>query len=270
MLLLELAITTGLLVALGLGPQFAAASAACSLPAAAGYFCASGYCGCDGPQPHHAAPQCGPSFAELKLGGGTAAERVQLAKRWCDANATCSGFAIDPGFAVTLAFTGRNLTTTAQPNPQWSLFWKGGAQPLPPAPPAPPAPAPPAPWRPILPKGRCTTDEHCSLNGACTGGECVCTTASWRGHNCQHLALEPVPKVAGYGWAPNVSAWGGSIYKNATDSEGLYVGWRLEADHTPTPAHTHTCAHPHRRPHHTGTRAHGHTGTRRPLRRWHQ
>ena len=28
--------------------------------------------------------------------------------------------------------------------------------------------------------------------------------------------------MAAYGWAPNVSSWGGSIYRNATDPQGLY------------------------------------------------
>ena len=51
----------------------------------------------------------GPAAAELRLGGSTPAEKVLLAKRWCDANATCTGFAIDPGFAVTLS---RMLNTT--------------------------------------------------------------------------------------------------------------------------------------------------------------
>ena len=78
-----------------------------------------------------------------------------------------------------------------------------------------------SPWQPILPKGPCTTNEDCSLNGICTGGSCACT-ASWTGHNCQYLNLEAAPKIAGYGWQPNVSSWGGSIYRNATDPAGLY------------------------------------------------
>ena len=60
------------------------------------------------------------------------------------------------------------------------------------------------------------------MNGVCTAGSCACF-ASWRGHNCQYLALEPVPKEgAGYGWAPNITSWGGSIYHNATDPEQLF------------------------------------------------
>ena len=55
----------------------------------------------------------------------------------------------------------------------------------------------------------------------CSGGQCACTE-SWTGHNCQHLALLPVPKVAGYGWAPNITSWGGSIYHNLTDPQSLY------------------------------------------------
>jgi hypothetical protein len=196
----------------------------CSLPPVAGYFCASGYCGCDGPTPHHPSPQCGPSMAELRLGGATTADKVRRAKQWCDGNSTCRGFALDPRFPVTLAFSGENLTQVAQPNAEWTIFWRGAPQPLPPRPPAPPPPPPappPSPWTPILPTGPCSSDEDCSLNGKCTDRSCVCT-ASWTGHNCQFLALGPVPKVAGYGWSPNVSSWGGSIYHNASDPKGLY------------------------------------------------
>jgi hypothetical protein len=219
----------GLLLALLLPPPAAGSEAhaarSCgeNMPAAAGYSCAAGYCGSEGAR-HPPPPACGPVAAELKLGGASPAEKVQRAKQWCDGNATCSGFAIDPGFATTLAFTAKNFTATAQPNAQWSLYWKGPQQPLPP--PVPPGPAPPPappppPWEPILPKGPCETDEHCSLNGVCTAGSCVCT-ASWRGHNCQHLALEPVTKVAGYGWSPNITSWGGSIYHNASETNSLY------------------------------------------------
>ena len=179
------------------------------MPPAAGYTCAAGFCGCEGPPAsHHPAPACGPVYAELKLGGVSPAEKVEHAKQWCDGNATCTGFAVDPGFATTLAFSATNLTATAQPNSAWSMYWKGTKHwPLPPQP-SPPRPLPPAPqpaWQPILPKGSCETDEQCSLNGICTRGSCVCT-ASWTGHNCQHLALQPVPQVAGYGWAPNITS----------------------------------------------------------------
>lgn len=199
----------------GTASALTAASCGERLPPIDGYFCAAGFCGCEGPR--RAPPTC-VAAAELKLGGTTPAERVQYAKRWCDVNSTCTGFAIDPSFAITLAFTQKNLTTTAQPNAAWSIYWKGAPQPLPPIP---PAPAPPPAWEPILPKGLCSSDEHCSLNGICAVGKCICT-ASWTGHNCQHLALRPVPKIAGYGWNPNVTSWGGSIYHNASDSRGLY------------------------------------------------
>ena len=186
---------------------------------AKGYSCAAGFCGCAGPLPHHPAPQCGPASAVLRLGGDTPAEKVQLAKRWCDANAShCSGFAIDPLFAVTLAFSGDNLTATAQPNAAWSLFWRGPPQPLPPAPPPQPPPPPPPAWRPLLPRGPCASDADCSLNGRCVAGSCACHR-SWEGHNCERLALAPLPAVAGYGEAPNVSSWGGSIYHNATTGD---------------------------------------------------
>ena len=181
------------------------------MPPAAGYTCVAGFCGCEAPM-HPPPPACGPVYAELKLGGSEPAEKVQRAKQWCNGNKTCTGFAVDPHFATTLAFAATNFTATAQPNSAWSLYWKGDKQwPLPPRPPPGPPPSPPSPpspgrgWQPILPRGPCETDEHCSLNGVCDAGACVCT-ASWRGHNCQHLALQPVPKVAGYGWAPNITS----------------------------------------------------------------
>ena len=78
---------------------------------------------------------CGPEWlAILRLGGHTAADRVGRAKRWCDGNSSCSGFALDTrGLPPdTLVFRSRNLTRAAVPNPAWSVFWKGGPQPLPP------------------------------------------------------------------------------------------------------------------------------------------
>jgi len=71
------------------------------------------------------------------------------------------------------------------------------------------------PWTPILPKGPCSINEHCSLNGACVHGICQCYT-SWTGHNCQQLRLKPLQRVAGYGEEPNVSSWGASIYNDTT------------------------------------------------------
>jgi hypothetical protein len=31
-----------------------------------------------------------------------------------------------------------------------------------------------------------------------------------------------VPKVAGFGWSPNITSWGGSIYHNASETNSLY------------------------------------------------
>ena len=146
----------------------------CGLPAAPGYFCATGFCAGDG-LPRPAAPACGPA-TELRLGGGTAAERVQAGRQYCEAHAGCTGFAIDPAFPITLAFNASNVMEAAQPNAEWTLFWRGPPQPLPPAPPA-PAPAPH--WKPLLPRGPCATDSDCSLNGVCDVGRCRCYPSSW-------------------------------------------------------------------------------------------
>ena len=49
-------------------------------------------------------------------------------------------------------------------------------------------------------------------------GACQCYE-SWSGHNCQRMRLAPLPPVAGYGEAPNVTSWGGSIFKNISTGE---------------------------------------------------
>ena len=60
------------------------------------------------------------------------------------------------------------------------------------------------PWKKILPAGPCVKAEDCSLNGECVSGRCVCT-ASWSGHNCERLALRPLPARYGYGRTPNIT-----------------------------------------------------------------
>ena len=223
----------------------AGASGCGNAPAARGYTCYQGYCGADGPLPHHPVPQCGPQLAELHLGGSSVAERVELARAWCDNNrilslarsgsisssirggdgdtnvSGCHGFAIDANFGVTLAFSSTNFTAASQPNSQWNAYWLGPPQPLPPTPPPRPSPTPPPspPWSPILPRGPCLRDEDCSLNGICnkTHGDCVCR-AGWRGHNCQQLALAPQPRIPAYGGAPNITSWGGSILRETDDT----------------------------------------------------
>lgn len=117
--------------------------------------------------------------------------------------------------SVYMVYRSTNFTRAAVKNGDWMSWWKGHRQPLPPPPP------PPPPWTPILPKGPCTRDEDCSLNGECNRGVCVCRT-SWEGHNCERLRLQPLKPVAGYGEAPNVTAWGGSIYPELRPNRSLY------------------------------------------------
>jgi hypothetical protein len=85
------------------------------------------------------------------------------------------------------------------------------------------------PWRRILPAGNCSGAQDCSLNGACVDGRCQCE-ASWTGHNCQRLALLPLPAGAeGYGRAPNITSWGASIFKNFSDPTSQYHLYVSEA-----------------------------------------
>jgi hypothetical protein len=57
----------------------------------------------------------------------------------------------------------------------------------------------------------CTTDEDCQLLGRCVASACQCPPA-WSGSpDCSTLSLLPAPKPAAYGWAPNVTTWGGNI-----------------------------------------------------------
>ena len=182
-------------------------------------------CRSDAPK-HDPTPRCGPELAEVSISLGTPGGtqgRVSAAQHWCDTHTACSGFALDPGLAIALMFATSNATKALQPNPAWTAFFRGPPQPAP-RPQPPPGPAPPSSWAPILPAGRCSKDEDCSLNGKCNtaSGDCVCT-ASWTGHNCQELALRPLPAApGGYGVIPNVTSWGGSIWHNGSEPGSLY------------------------------------------------
>ncbi len=56
----------------------------------------------------------------------------------------------------------------------------------------------------------CTDDLDCQLNGACTGGECVCDRP-WRGADCGDLDIDD--GAIAYGWGspltPTTTSWGG-------------------------------------------------------------
>ena len=114
----------------------AESSETCSTPALEGYTCYPGFCASDSVV-HHPVPQCGPQLAEKKFGGSTIRDRLTRAKTWCEANGNCTGFAVDPNFAITLMFNSTNFTKAGQPNKDWNAYWAGGSQPLPPRPPSP-------------------------------------------------------------------------------------------------------------------------------------
>eukprot|EP00729_Bicosta_minor_P002782 gene2782-29663_t len=84
-----------------------------------------------------------------------------------------------------------------------------------------------------------SSSSSCSLNGVLSkGGTCRCD-APWSGPSCGQLAVKPVdqdknPGAAIYGWAPNVSSWGGSILQDessgkyhlfAAEIPGGLIGW---------------------------------------------
>ena len=62
----------------------------------------------------------------------------------------------------------------------------------------------------------CDSDLNCSLNGICTNGACKCDSP-WSGESCGLLSRAPSPAGGIYGYATNVTSWGGNIIqKNNT------------------------------------------------------
>jgi hypothetical protein len=64
----------------------------------------------------------------------------------------------------------------------------------------------------------------CSLNGILVGGKCKCD-APWKGANCAKLDILPKEKgsLPAYGFAPNVTSWGGNVIKNDAGSYDMWV-----------------------------------------------
>ena len=86
----------------------------------------------------------------------------------------------------------------------------------------------------------------CSLNGQFdVNAGCVCD-APWTGKHCERLTFEPVdgvrhPGAAVYGWAPNVSSWGGTIFFSVDGRWHMYgtqmktgglVSWKTQSECT--------------------------------------
>ena len=87
---------------------------------------------------------------------------------------------------------------------------------------------------------------YCSLNGELDllSARCACD-APWHGETCEHLTFEPVdsklhPGAAAFGWAPNISSWGGSIIFSDIDhmwhlfgaqmKSGGLIGWQRQSE----------------------------------------
>eukprot|EP01046_Picozoa_sp_COSAG06_P059960 COSAG06_NODE_12584_length_1360_cov_22.281014_1_plen_402_part_01 len=62
--------------------------------------------------------------------------------------------------------------------------------------------------------GACSGPLDCQLNGACTGGKCVCG-AAWTGANCSRLDFLPATKGAGFYTANSSwSSWGNMVSRD--------------------------------------------------------
>ena len=68
------------------------------------------------------------------------------------------------------------------------------------------------------------SDIACSLNGVMSGGKCKCE-APWTGPVCAKLDIRPKKKDAlpAYGFAPNVTSWGGNVIQNDAGTYDLWV-----------------------------------------------
>jgi hypothetical protein len=68
-----------------------------------------------------------------------------------------------------------------------------------------------------LPCHTCIVDEDCSLNGVCSGAQCVCDPG-WRGGDCGVLNLAPAVRYSGYNLTGNgTSSWGGKVVQDPAE-----------------------------------------------------
>lgn len=78
---------------------------------------------------------------------------------------------------------------------------------------------------PALAAAGCTTDHDCSLNGRCAHGACACARP-WTGAACAVLERGRAASRAAaavYGYAPNMTSWGGNILAGDDGRHHLYV-----------------------------------------------
>eukprot|EP00656_Telonema_subtile_P035558 TRINITY_DN39534_c0_g1_i1.p1 TRINITY_DN39534_c0_g1~~TRINITY_DN39534_c0_g1_i1.p1 ORF type:complete len:372 (+),score=51.01 TRINITY_DN39534_c0_g1_i1:204-1319(+) len=68
----------------------------------------------------------------------------------------------------------------------------------------------------------CASDMECSLNGVCSAGSCACDSP-WTGVRCGNMITAPAAPGGIYGFAPNVSSWGGNVLKGDDGDFHLFV-----------------------------------------------
>lgn len=69
----------------------------------------------------------------------------------------------------------------------------------------------------------CLDDLDCSLNGVCSGGNCVCAVP-WMGTTCALLNRTAAPNRGIFGFSPNItSTWGGNVLRDDNGTFHLYV-----------------------------------------------
>jgi hypothetical protein len=89
--------------------------------------------------------------------------------------------------------------------------------------------------------------DDCSLNGECVaGGRCVCD-APWAGETCAVIEVQAAQSGGMYGYAPNVSSWGGNTVLGDDGLHHLFVaemftgglkGWGSQSECTHATATT--------------------------------
>ena len=71
----------------------------------------------------------------------------------------------------------------------------------------------------------CQSDLDCSLNGICSTNQTCTCDAPWGGAACELLIRGPTRVTGGgiYGYAPNVTSWGGNVIRGDDGTWNMWV-----------------------------------------------